>query len=87
MRAHFRLEQLRVSYFNLLNFLSRALADILYIYPNKRKKKSFENKRDEILRNGLEAAISGRNNDNAATKTGRSAKGKADLNNANKGLT
>jgi plasmid stability protein len=50
------------------------LADILYIYPNKRKKKSFENKRDEILRNGLEAAISGRNNDNAATKTGRTAK-------------
>ena len=40
-----------------------ALADILYIYPNKRKKNSFENKREEILRNGLEAAISGRTNE------------------------
>lgn len=30
----------------------------MYIYPNKRKKKSFDNKRDEILRNGLEAALS-----------------------------
>jgi hypothetical protein len=37
--------------------LFSALADILYIYPNKRNKQSFDNKRDEILRNGLEAAL------------------------------
>jgi hypothetical protein len=49
----------------------RALADILYIYPNKRKKKSFENQRDEILRNGLEAAISGGARNNNLGKTGR----------------
>lgn len=35
------------------------MADILYIYPNKRKKKSFENHREEILRNGLDAAVGG----------------------------
>lgn len=27
---------------------SGSLADILYIYPNKRKKKTFENSRDQI---------------------------------------
>jgi hypothetical protein len=36
------------------------LADVLYIYPDKKKKNSFEEKREEILRNGLQAAI-GRN--------------------------
>jgi len=50
-----------------------ALADILYIYPNKRKKKSFDSKRDEILRNGLEAALSGSRGD-----------GKSGRNNGNK---
>ncbi len=45
------------------------MADILYIYPNKRKKNSFENKREEILRNGLQAAIGGgRNNDGKSGK-------------------
>ena len=46
-----------------LNLKKSALADILYIYPNKRKKVSFDSKRDEILRNGLEAALSGRTSD------------------------
>lgn len=27
---------------------SGSLADVLYIYPNKKKKKSFENKREEM---------------------------------------
>jgi hypothetical protein len=35
----------------------RALADVLYIYPDKRNKASYDTKRDEILRNGLEAAL------------------------------
>jgi hypothetical protein len=33
------------------------LADILYIYPDKRKKASFDNKIDEIMRNGLDVAL------------------------------
>jgi len=57
----------------------RALADILYIYPNKRKKNSFENKREEILRNGLQAAIGGgRNNDGKLGKNFDSA-GKTEM--------
>jgi len=59
------------------NYTCSALADILYIYPNKRKKKSFENNRDEILRNGLDQALSGRNNDGG--KTGRNGKSKFDV--------
>ena len=30
---------------------------MLYIYPDKRNKASYDTKRDEILRNGLEAAL------------------------------
>ena len=33
--------------FNLISH--RALADILYIYPNKKKRKTFENQREELL--------------------------------------
>lgn len=33
---------------------------MLYIYPDKRNKASFDNKRDEILRNGLEATLNRR---------------------------
>jgi len=40
----------------ILNLFS-ALADILYIYPDKRKKASFDNKIDEIMRNGLNTAL------------------------------
>jgi hypothetical protein len=49
-------------------FILRAYADVLYIYPNKRKKVSFESKRDEILRNGVEAAMSGRPSDSKNPK-------------------
>jgi hypothetical protein len=33
---------------------------VLYIYPDKRNKASFDTKRDEILRNGLEATLNRR---------------------------
>ena len=39
------------------------------MYPNKRKKKSFDSKRDEILRNGLEAALVGGRGDGKTHKT------------------
>jgi hypothetical protein len=39
----------------------------LYIYPDKRKKASFDNKRDEIMRNGLEATLN-RRGDNDGLK-------------------
>jgi hypothetical protein len=43
-----------------IHSLCRALADVLYIYPDKRHKASFDNKRDEIMRNGLEATLNRR---------------------------
>ena len=45
----FRLEQFRVSLsLNSINVYFRALADVLYIYPFKSDKKTFDQDKDEL---------------------------------------
>ena len=49
MWNRFRLEQLRVSLsLKISNVYFRALADVLYIYPFKSDKKTFDQDKDEL---------------------------------------
>lgn len=49
MWNRFRLEQFRVSLsLNSINVYFRALADVLYIYPFKSDKKTFDQDKDEL---------------------------------------
>ena len=41
---------------------------MLYIYPDKRNKASFDTKRDEILRNGIEATLNRKSDNNLKSK-------------------
>jgi hypothetical protein len=50
------------------NLIWSALADVLYIYPDKRNKASFDTKRDEILRNGIEATLNRKSDNNLKSK-------------------
>ena len=52
----------------ILFYTFSAYADVLYIFPNKRKKISFDSKRDEILRHGVAAVLSGRPSDSKNNK-------------------